>query len=103
MKIGEQEAYLTPDEENITKLKSPLAIFEIDLHGLRSSAIADLTRMETAFIKENEETPMDNVFTSLGPEYEGALARKMIFSKIAAELAMRTVTERLQDDDTDLG
>lgn len=99
MRIGEKEAYLTPDEEEITKLSSPLAIFEIDLHGLRAAAVDDLTQMETAFFKENEETPMDNVFTALGPEYESALARKMVFSKIAAELAMRTLTERLQDED----
>jgi hypothetical protein len=98
MRIGEEQAYLTPEEEEKTKLESPLAVYEIDLHGLREAAVADLAHMERAFFQEGDETPVDNVFTSLGPEYESALARKIVFSKIAAELALRTVAERLLDE-----
>jgi hypothetical protein len=99
MRIGDQEAYLSPEEEAKTGLDSPLLIYEIDLHGLREKAISDLTSMEASFFKESDETPLGSVFASLGPEYEAALARKIVFSKIAAELAMRTVTERLLDED----
>lgn len=99
MKIGEQEAYLSDEDIATTGLSSPIAIFEVDIHSLREAAIADLARMERDFFQSSADVSLVDLYQSLGPEYQSALGRKIIYSKIAAELAMRTVTEKLLDED----
>jgi hypothetical protein len=99
MKIGETVAHLSLAEEQLTDLVSPIHIFEIDLHAMREEAISDLHRLEREYMWQHDEMPVDNVPEALGPEYKKALSRKLVFSKIAAELATREGLKRMLDED----
>ena len=99
MKIGETVAHLSLAEEQLTGLVSPIHIFEIDLHAMREEAISDLRRLEREYMWDNEDMSVDNVPEALGLEYKKALGRKLVLSKIAAELATREGLKRMLDED----